>query len=195
VWLSIAAIAIVVVVAAALFAPITVDVSVEKAGGESPTRVGVRVSWLGLSTPQGQLARRSITERRKKKKRSRSSVRWATVRGVLESPGFFRRCARLLRELGHLAVPDRLQLRGQVGFEDPADTGVLLGWVYAVGARRPLANGWRIQLDPQFTEPILQGRLQLRWSRTIVSIAWPLLKFAVSPVVWRAWMRARHASH
>jgi len=195
VWLSIAAIAIAVVVAAALFAPITVDVSVEKAGGESATRVGVRVSWLGLSIPQGQLARRSKTEREKKRKRSRPSVRWAPVRGALGSPGFFRRCARLIRELGRLAVPDRLQLRGQVGFEDPADTGIFLGWLYGLSASSPSSHDWSIQLEPQFGKALVRGRLQLTWSRNIASIGWPLLTFAASPVVWRAWWRARHASH
>ena len=193
-WLSIAAIAIVVVVAAALFAPITVEVSVEKAGGESPTRVGVRVCWLGLSIPQSQPARRSTTEGRKKK-RSRPSVQWATIRGALGSPGFFRRCARLIRELGRLAVPDCLQLRGQVGFEDPADTGIFLGWLYGLAASSPSTHDWSIQLEPQFAEAVVQGRLQMRWSRSIASIGWPLLTFAASPVVWRAWIRARHASH
>ena len=194
-WLSIAAIAIAVVVAAALFAPITVDVSVEKAGGESPTRVGVRVSWLGLSIPHGQLARRSRPDRQKTKERSRPSVRWATIRGALGSPGFFRRCARLVRELGRLAVPDRLQLRGQVGFEDPADTGIFLGWLYGLAASSPSSHGWSIQLEPQFAEAVVRGRLQLRWSRSIASVAWPLLTFVASPIVWRAWIRVRHASH
>jgi hypothetical protein len=190
--LFIAAIAIAVVVAAALFAPVRVEVSVE-AGGKSAACVRARVSWLGLSIP-GLSARRSSRGRRKPQ-RSRSPVRWASLRAALVSPGFVRRCARLVRDLGSLAVPDQLHLRAQVGFEDPADTGILLGWLYALGTPELAANRWTIQVEPRFTEPIVEGRLQLQWSRTIATIAWPLLTFVTSPAVWRAWNRARHASH
>lgn len=106
---------------------------------------------------------------------------------MLRSPGFVARSARLLAELAPLARP-RVELNARVGFEDPSDTGALLGWMYSGSV---LGTWFQMRVEPDFRGEVLQGKISLVWKRNMASLAWPVLKFMLSPVVWRAVFRVR----
>jgi hypothetical protein len=90
----------------------------------------------------------------------------------------------LVTELGQLALPDRLWIIGRLGFEDPSDTGVWLAWLYAIPARS--TRRWSVAVKPDFTRAVLEGTVRASWSRSLASLGWPVVTFALSPACWRA---------
>lgn len=185
-------IAVAVLLAAVLFVPIGVEVSAIKSAEIATPSVRTRLRWLVFTW---EIGRRAGAERPGKPAIDRPGKRRSSfnIRAALTSPGFLSRCMGLVTGLGRLALPQRLDLRGRIGFEDPADTGMLLGWVYGFRGL-PESRSYQIHVDPDFTGPMIEGSLLLRWSRSLASVAWPALTFVTSPVVWRAWKRGRKAS-
>jgi hypothetical protein len=190
VWTAVIAVA--TVMAVVLFVPVTIEVSVVKEA-ERAASVGVRLRWLGFSFRGGAKDRRGGSRRRPAQARHkrRSRYGWGSVRAALGSPGFVRRALRLLAASARVARPDRLRVQGRVGFEDPAETGMFLGWLHASSALPWTSRGWRIRIEPEFSGPVCEGRADLRWSRSVASVVWPVLSFAASPTVWRAALSAR----
>ena len=184
------------VAAAVLWVPVKVEVSVQKAAESPAVHVGVRCRWLVFSMRSDGAARRA----RKRQARARlSSGRWARhglsrLRAAWQSPGFVRRCLRFLGDLARLARPDRVSIHARVGFDDPADTGVFLGWL---GASRGFAGTFArdtvIDIAPDFDGARIEGRADLVWSRSLAALLRPLVMFLLSPAVWRAAWRVRHA--
>jgi hypothetical protein len=195
VWIGVIVIAVTAVMAAVLFAPITIDVSVVKER-ESAASAAVRFRWLGLSfRGRGRGVRRKARRQPPPARpRRQSRYGWPSVRAALGSPGFLRRCVGLLVAVGRLAIPNRLRLRGRIGFEDPAETGMFLGWLYASSTTAWTRRDWIVRIEPEFSGPVLEGRADLRWSSNLGSVLWPLITFLVSPTVWRAGIRARRVA-
>ena len=167
-----------VVAMAVLIPPIAVDVRVEKTADTPKVDITTRVRWLGFDIP---LRRKSARH-----PRASSSIRAASNRRIgalLLSPGFLARTTRLIIELSALIPPRHWELDARVGFEDPADTGMLLGWLTA---RSFLDRGYRIHVEPDFSESVLTGRVHVHWSTNVATMTWPLFRFVSSPVVWRA---------
>lgn len=192
--MGIALAGIAAVVAAVLLVPLTVDLSIAK-GADGAASAVVRFRWFGLSFGGGPTAAAPAPRRlaRRPAARRRSRYGWASLRAALGSPGFLRRCARLLSSIGRIARPDRLSLRGRIGFDDPAETGMFLGWLYATSATGSPRRRWLVRIEPDFSGPTFEGRADLHWSRSLGAVLWPLVTFSASPAVWRAWFRARLA--
>jgi hypothetical protein len=182
-----------IVIAAALFAPVRVDVSMATGGADAAAGVTVRARWLVFPLP-GRAARpRRRRPPRRTRPRRPSRHGWQSIRAALQSPGFARRCVRLVAALARLARPDRMTVRGRIGLDDPADTGLFLGWLVAVRGR--LASRRAIvEIEPDFSGGVIEGRADLHWSRSLASVLWPLVTFLLSPVVWRAAMRAHRSA-
>jgi hypothetical protein len=193
VWLPLVAIAFATVVALVLFAPIGVEVLAAKAALDTTLTIQARFHWLGFSFPVGGADRARAKARPREPRRVEPRFGLSSVLAVLRSPGFVSRCTKLMRDTGRLALPSRVSIQGRIGFEDPADTGSLLGWLYACRGFRETDDGWRIDIGPDFSGPVLEGRFFVAWKRTPASVFWPLLTFLTSPVVWRAWKRGRTA--
>ena len=173
-----AATAVLVVIAVAvLFAPIAVDIRAEKSPDALKIDVAAHLRWLGLDIP---IRRKSRRPRTSSKTRGTSSRRMGAL---LLSPGFLARTAQFVAELAALIPPRRLELDARLGFEDPADTGMLLGWL---AARSFSGRRYRIRVEPDFSDNVLAGRLRVFWSTNVATMTWPAIKFASSPVVWRA---------
>ena len=166
---------------AVLFVPIAVDVSVAKEADDTRIDSRIRIRWLGLTIP----VRRTPSKRKRSTaaERTRAARGWPAIRALLLSPGFVARCVRLLGDLTAVARPRQLQLYAHVGFDDPSDTGALLGWMGA-GWKRDKRH--RIHIEPDFGHEVLTGRLHVNWSLSVARVTWPVLRFALSPVVWRA---------
>jgi hypothetical protein len=189
VWILLTLVAI---AAAVFFAPVTMDVSLVKDAEHAAADVRVRFQWLIFSVRTGGRERPSHSPNPDRRPR-RSGYGWASMWAALRSPGFVRRCGRLVAGLAGVARPERVSIRGRVGFEDPADTGLLFGLLFAATALCPAPAGWHIAIDPDFGDEGLEGQAELRWSRTVASVLWPVLRFVISPAVWRAAFSARRS--
>lgn len=180
------------VVAAALAAvflvPVTVVVTLTTNEGDSAIRARIRLRWLafswlsGTSSSKGRATQADVRTPSRRRRRRRGPA--FDMRAALASPGLVRHVLRLATNMAQRLRPDRFAVRGRVGFEDPADTGIFLGWFYAL----PLGAGAHrcVRIQPEFGGEVLEGRASLQWSRSLASLLWPLVRFLVSPVAWRA---------
>jgi hypothetical protein len=180
--------AVAVVLAAVLFVPVTILVTLTSSEGDSAACARIRLRWLvfswsgGTSDREGRPARAAAA----KPSRRRRSRRGFSVRAALASPGLLRQVLRLAVAMSRFVRPDRVRARGRVGFDDPADTGMLLGWLSVLLAVSSDAGGSYVRIQPEFGGEVFEGRAELRWSRSLSSLAWPLARFIASPALWRA---------
>jgi hypothetical protein len=177
--LLLAATAMLMVIAVAvLFVPVGVDVTASKNADETSVAVQGHVRWMGLDIP----LRRSSSPRGRpaSKPRVRSSRR---ISALLMSPGFARRTCRLIADLAAVVRPDTFHLYARVGFDDPSETGIFLGWVSAGVMTGAIG---RARIEPDFTTKVLAATLRVSWTRNLAAIVWPLFLFMASPAVWRA---------
>ena len=163
---------------AVLFAPIAVDIRAQKSDDSPKIGVDTHLRWMGLAIPFGRAS--SSRPRVSHRRRAASNRR---IGALLFSPGFLARSARLTADLAALVPPRHFELDARVGFEDPADTGMLLGWLTA---RSVIGTRYRIHVEPDFLNDVLAGRLRISWSTNVATVTWPVLKFVASPIVWRA---------
>lgn len=102
------------------------------------------------------------------------------------------RLARRLRRRVHMG---ELYLRARYGLGDPADTGLLVGWLCAIheslGALLPEAD---VRLEPDFGRTVLEGELRGGVRLVPLGLLPPLVGFACTPVVWRAARDLRRAA-
>lgn len=172
------------VLAVVFFVPVGVEVSLTKSGENPAVGVGVRLQWLAFSWLIGRSRR--APHARKPRDRRKTRRRPFNVRAALTSPGFLRRGLKFVADLGRRARPDEVRVRGRVGFEDPSETGMLVGAMYACYGMPSPSKRWNICVDPEFNGQVLEAHATLRWSRSLASVLWPVLTFIASPVVWRA---------
>ena len=175
--------------AAVFFLPVTILVTITKNEGDSAASTRLRLRWLVFSWS----SRTSKTEGRrtgedvvKPSRRRRRHRRAFGIRAALTSPALLRRVLRFAAGMARWIRPDRVRLRGRVGFEDPADTGMVLGWLCALRTVAPEAHWLDARIQPEFGGKALAGRAALRWSRSIASLLWLFVRFCASPVIWRA---------
>jgi hypothetical protein len=182
--------ALAAMLAAVFFVPVTILVTITKNEGDSAASTRLRLRWLVFSWS----SKTSNTEGRRpgadvvkpSRRRRRRRRRAFGIRAALTSPGLLRRVLRFAAGMARWIRPDRVRLRGRVGFDDPADTGMVLGWLCALRTVAPEAHWLDARLQPEFGGEALAGRAVLRWSRSIASLLWLFVRFCASPVVWRA---------
>jgi hypothetical protein len=187
VWLTLIGVACVITIllVVVLVTPVEVELSAVKAAGDPAVRVKANARWLGLRLPGPPASRRSAKTRPNSGGR-RTSIEWSSLRAVLTTPGFMRRFVRLVSEEVRLTRPRRVSLRARVGLDDPSETAMLLAWAYSL-------RGASIRIEPDFTDEVAEGELKILWSRSPGALLWPVVKFAASPVVWRAFWHARRS--
>jgi Protein of unknown function (DUF2953) len=104
---------------------------------------------------------------------------------ALRTPGVLRQVARLASALFRQTKLDELQLRAAFGFDDPADTGVVYGFLsplLAIAATRRL----NVDCRPMFLESGLRGVLNATVHVRPLSVVGALVAFLLSPPVIRA---------
>jgi hypothetical protein len=166
----------------ALVVPWHVDVSIEKAAEAPRVTVRTRLRWLmfdwRLRTPRP-------TKPSPPRPRARRRFGFRSVRAAWSTPGFKERIGQFLLSSGRLAVPRSMTAHWRVGFEDPADTGTIVGTSLGLAEiwRGP---AWQVAVEPDFSGPVLEGDAHVLWSVRPIAVLWPMLTLAGSPVVWRA---------
>ncbi len=176
-WIALAvAGTIVALLVIALAMPFDVALTAVKVDGV-PLDVRTDIRWLGRTlvatgrraTPPPASARRPTSARSPGRFRLRSLVR---------TPGFWPRVARLLSDELRLTAPRRLFVRAQVGFDSPADTGALLGWMYALRGRWT-SSTCSVSVSPDFTRAVCEGELRMLWSLRPIVVVLPLMTFGI----------------
>ena len=176
-WLVLAGVAgaVVVLLAIVLVTPVELELSTVKAAGNPAVRVQMRGRWLGLRFP-GRQTDSEPAKTRPRTDRWHASIEWSALKSVITSPGFIRRFVRLVSEELRLTRPRRFYLRARIGFDDPSDTGMFLGWIHALGVRSS-AQASVVRVDPDFTGPVVEGEVRVTWIRSLASFVWPLATF------------------
>ena len=178
-WLAVGGVAgaVVILLAIVLVTPFELELSAVKAAGNPAVRVQTSARWLGLVFP----GRRADSEPAKAGAKTagwQASIEWSGLKAVITSPGFMRRFVRLVSEELRLTRPRRFYLRARIGFDDPSDTGMFLGWIRALGVRSS-SQASVVRVDPDFTGPVVEGELRVLWLRSLASFVWPLSTFVV----------------
>jgi hypothetical protein len=90
---------------------------------------------------------------------------------------------KLIKEAFHYVVkivkqisPKYLHVHGTYGFDDPSITGMTAGFIYTVQGAWPQS---KIQLQPSFTEEILELELKAAGSVLVGKLAWDTARFVL----------------
>ncbi len=176
-------------------------------GELGPERREVRVAYLGFTfrVPSGKPADARQSRRKSEdagdgpSKQKAKTKRGGAMDWLKLLPdglqGLKRGLVYLLRRLRI----DELRIWGTVGTDDPADTGMLIGAIYAVyGALQPWSRPIELTVAPDFDGAVhairLRGRVSVRLG---VLIGMPLVVLWHLPKrrIWRTWRAQRRRRH
>jgi hypothetical protein len=102
-------------------------------------------------------------------RKSASSGRWRpSLSGAMRLLGDLVGCFRL----------ERVEVDATVGFSDPAETGAVYGALAALTQSIASCPRTRIAIQPDFTQAILQGSIDLVASLRLIGLLGPLARFA-----------------
>lgn len=125
----------------------------------------------------GEKERRERRERKERKERPSRGI-WEKIQtGKLlferyEQPAF--RCLGSIFRAFHFRD---LVIHLEIGLEDPARTGFLAGWAYAL--RHLTGRHVHLDLTPNFTESCLRGTARVRLHIGLYRIVWAVLRLIV----------------
>lgn len=174
-----------VVVSALLFAPFSVEFTLERGARR---RWDATPRWAGLGLPRSSRARPAARARVRSRRRGAAGS-FRKLRALVASPDFLASLARLGRRVLRELRPRHLQLRLKLGLGDPADTG------RAWGALTPL---WlaltRVEADELRLEPDFLRRSFDLEARGVVRVVPGVLValvvgYLLTPPPWRALCR------
>ena len=183
-------IVIVALVVALLAVPVVLVLDVERV---ETLEARWRVRWLfGLVDVQSSRRQRkgspserseTATSRHKSPKERRSRARMGIA--VLRTRGLLRRVGRLVVTLFRQVTFEEVRLRTTFGLEDPADTGIVYGFLtpLLVVAK---TRGLNVDCRPMFLDSGWNGTVSATIHVRPVSVLAALVVFLVSPPVIRA---------
>lgn len=172
-----------------LLIPLDLLVRAEQCGDLSSE---ITVSWLfGLIRKSFPLRREEAEvrppqrARRAKKRKRRQHPRSRIIVAILRTPDFPGRIAGLARDIIRSARVRLLRVRAQVGFDDPAATGMACGIVASLS---PLLQGSPLQVEwePDFSREVLAGEAAGDLRVIPARILWVAGRFTFHPVSFRA---------
>jgi hypothetical protein len=104
---------------------------------------------------------------------------------VLRTRGLLRRVGRLALTLGQQMKLETFHLCVEFGFDDPADTGIVYGFLSPL-LMMATTRGLNVDCRPMFLESGLRGTCSGTLHVRPLSLAAPLVAFLLSPPVVRA---------
>lgn len=127
----------------------------------------------------------SASEEPPQKQRKTTGGRRLHLLAMLRAEGFVLGVTRLVLRLIRAGRFRHLFVWLRAGFDDPADTGLLSGWLLPLSAYFEAHHPGRLDLAPDFTrgtlELILTGDLRV----VPANLLWPVLVFSLSPSTLR----------
>jgi len=139
-----------------------------------PGNSEVSVWVLGLNKRLGASERSKNIKEEKPQKKKDKSKKDSGFKEYLSGDVIKRILAALFKILKH-CMPRKFYMIGKVGFEDPANTGMLYG---VIGMAYNLFDRFNIRIQPVFDEEVIEGRFLIRgrlWLPYIILVAIGLL--------------------
>ncbi len=182
-WIAVAILSLIAVFFLLLCVPLDVMLRVDSYG---KVKFHMRLVWLfGLLTREfrrPQLKRIKIEQAQ----RSRRALDLRLVFDILRIRGLFRQTLRLFRDLVKQLEFRAFEVDLKVGFDNPADTGLLFGLIGPAMIFLSPEHSERVRLEPSYIsaafEGHAQGTLRVRPIRFIPSVT----RFLFSPPVRQA---------
>jgi hypothetical protein len=187
------ALLVLLVVAALLFVPLTVELSIRR---DRELELSAAMRWGTLAIPSSPRVPTRVEERPalKPARAKASRVQWRRQRALLFSRDFLPSLGRLARRLLRQLKPRNVRLRLEAGLGDPADTGRLWALLAPFFALLWALDAASIELEPAFSRRCL--KLDCRATIRVVPglLLAVLLGYGFTPPPWRAltqYLRAR----
>jgi hypothetical protein len=140
---------------------------IEKRGNQKPVTI-VRI--LGLKVPiERERAKKKKKEKIKKEKKF-------NFRALLNKP-FLTKVFQFIKKVLKHIVPQEFRVRLSYGFDNPANTGILCGFIALFSA---YFSGYDICLNPVFDQEILEGELFLKGRLFCFVITYYILQLVLS---------------
>jgi len=140
---------------------------IEKRGSQKPVAI---VKILGLKIPiERERAKKKKKEKIKKEKKF-------DFRALLNRPFLTKDFQFIKKVLKHI-VPQEFRVRLSYGFDNPANTGILCGFIALFSA---YFSGYDICLNPIFDQEILEGELFLKGRLFCFVITYYILQLVLS---------------
>ena len=149
---------------------------IEKRGSQKPVAI-VRI--LGLKFPIER-------ERAQKKKKIKKEKKF-DFRTLLNQP-FLTKAFQFIKKVLNHILPQEFRVRLSYGFDNPANTGILCGFIALFSA---YYSGYDIYLDPIFDQEILEGELSLKGRLFCFVITYYILQLVLSKTFRRTIKEAK----
>jgi len=137
----------------------------------SPEKREFRLQVLG-----GTLLKRPLEKREKKPKEEKPPTDWKKL--VVNANDLYAAGKELARALTKNVSIKRLGGRVKVGLSDPAQTGMLIGFLYAgSGIAKAFLPEARLEIEPSFEEELMDADLELGLSLPLFKTVIPSIRF------------------
>jgi hypothetical protein len=137
----------------------------------SPEKRTLRLQVLGVT-----LLKRPLEKREKKPKEEKPPTDWKKL--LENANGLYAAGKELARALTKNVSIKRLGGRVKVGLSDPAQTGMLVGFLYAgSGIAKVFLPEARLEIEPSFEEEQMDADLELGLSLPLFKMIIPLIRF------------------
>jgi hypothetical protein len=143
-------------------------------------KTNVRVGWLfGLVWIDLRARERKRPAERRERQRRLSLF------SILRTGETWQRLIRLLRQILGCVKVKQLYARLRIGFDDPADTGMMCAFLWPALTPLTLFESVRFSLEPVFNEPTFEGGLRSRIKLFPIQVLGILLGFVLTPSNWQ----------
>jgi len=140
---------------------------IEKRGSQKPVAI-VRILGLKIPIERGRAQKKKKEKIKKEKK--------FDFKALLNKPFLAKVFQFIIKVLKHI-VPQEFRVRLSYGFDNPANTGILCGFVALFST---YYSGYDICLDPIFDQEILEGELFLKGRLFCFVITYYVLQLVLS---------------
>ncbi len=140
-------------------------------------KTSLSFSWMfGLISKRlgGKKKKPKVPRKKKEKKKGSRFKFW----GLLRTTGLLKQVLLLLKGILSCIHLRKFELQLKLGLDNPADTGFLFGYIYAVRGLLPAKSG--IAINPEFSEAVIEGQSRGTVTLTPICFAGPLFRFVFS---------------
>ena len=127
----------------------------------------------------GKKKKPKVPRKKKEKKKGSRFKFW----GMLRTTGLLKQVLLLLKGILSCIHLKKFELQLKLGLDNPADTGFLFGYIYAVRGLLPAKSG--IAINPEFSEAVIEGHSRGIVTLTPICFVRPVSKFVFSKVSLR----------
>jgi hypothetical protein len=153
-------------------------------------RFRLRLVWLfGLLSKELRREKEKpevIKKPAKKKATKGRGIAFPTVIRILRTKGLFKQIINLIKSLFSQLKLRELAVNLRIGLGNPPDTGMLFAVIGPTATFLNLPEQYQLRLQPSFAdEAVFEGYLRGVLRLQPIGLAWPVLRFALSPVSFR----------